>query len=65
MSRHRWIIWIGGGVLGWVAGEMIVTDTLERWLDAGDWSAALPALPALSVAALGWRAQRRRPAPRV
>ena len=65
MTRQRWIIWIGGGVLGWVAGEMIVTDTLERWLDAGDWSAALPALPALSVAALGWRAQRRRRAARV
>jgi len=62
MNRHSWIIWIGGGVLGWVAGEMIVHDTLERWLGASGWSAALPAIPALVVATLGWWAQRARPA---
>jgi len=65
MTRQRWIIWIGGGVLGWVAGEMIVHDTLERWLGAAGWSAALPVIPALIVAVLGWRAQRRRRAARV
>ena len=28
MERFRWIVWLGGGVLGWVAGELAVTDTL-------------------------------------
>ncbi len=23
MERFRWIVWLGGGVLGYVAGEMI------------------------------------------
>ena len=26
MNRFRWIIWLGGGVLGFVAGEMILKD---------------------------------------
>jgi predicted tellurium resistance membrane protein TerC len=62
MNRQPWIIWVGGGVLGWVAGEMIVNDTLERWLGSSGWSAALPALPALVVTVLGWWAQRARSA---
>jgi YjbE family integral membrane protein len=28
MNRLQWIIWIGGGVLGYVAGEMITRDSL-------------------------------------
>ena len=28
MNRFQWIIWIGGGVLGYVAGEMIARDSL-------------------------------------
>jgi YjbE family integral membrane protein len=28
MNRFQWIIWIGGGVLGYVAGEMITRDNL-------------------------------------
>jgi len=28
MNRFQWIIWLGGGVLGYVAGEMIGRDTL-------------------------------------
>jgi len=30
MARHEWIIWLGGGVLGYVAGEMITDDPMVR-----------------------------------
>ena len=30
MERFRWIVWLGGGVLGWVAGELAVNDTFVR-----------------------------------
>jgi predicted tellurium resistance membrane protein TerC len=41
MARHEWIVWLGGGVLGYVAGEMMANDPIvERWLghaaDAAD-----------------------------
>lgn len=26
MSRYPWIVWVGGGVLGWVAGSMMFED---------------------------------------
>src|SRR5262249_21151735 len=33
MARHEWIVWVGGGVLGYVAGEMISDDpVVQRWL---------------------------------
>jgi YjbE family integral membrane protein len=33
MARHAWMIWLGGGVLGYVAGEMITDDPILRgWL---------------------------------
>src|SRR3990172_10178670 len=33
MNRFQWIIWLGGGILGYVAGEMILKDTLVAgWL---------------------------------
>src|SRR5204863_8508384 len=35
MTRFTWIIWLGGGVLGYVAGEMIPNDRVaDRWLGA-------------------------------
>jgi len=56
MNRFAWIIWVGGGVLGYVAGEMILKDDgLDRVID--------PSLPGLGfvplvlgviVFALGW-----------
>ncbi len=36
MDRFPWIVWLGGGVLGWVAGELAVSDTLVRGL-IGSW----------------------------
>ena len=60
MNRWPAIIWMGGGVLGWVAGEMIVREVVHRWLgEANGWSHAAPAIPAVVIAALGWWAQRR------
>jgi YjbE family integral membrane protein len=57
MARHAWIIWLGGGILGYVAGEMITDDPIVRgWLgghaDLVDdpLSIALAAL----IGTLGW-----------
>jgi YjbE family integral membrane protein len=57
MNRFTWIIWLGGGVLGYFAGEMILRDhALERWLGPWpEWLHAGPVLLALVIAALGWR----------
>jgi YjbE family integral membrane protein len=56
MERFRWIVWLGGGVLGWVAGELAVTDALVRAF-IGSWDAilhwALPALFAVTITMLG------------
>ena len=63
MNRWPAIIWLGGGVLGWVAGEMIVREVVHRWLgEANGLSHVAPAIPALVIAALGWWAQRGRAA---
>jgi predicted tellurium resistance membrane protein TerC len=33
MSRYQWIIWVGGGILGEVAGHMMIHDpTVNAWL---------------------------------
>ncbi|MBI3635017.1 MAG: TerC family protein [Candidatus Rokubacteria bacterium] len=66
MNRYAWIVWLGGGILGKVAGEMILEDRFVRgWSWAHGWDRALPGgitvdlhpLPiALGVllAVLGW-----------
>ena len=58
MDRFRWIVWLGGGVLGWVAGELAITDTLVR-ASIGSWDPilhwALPSLLAATAIMLGWR----------
>lgn len=57
MERFRWIVWLGGGVLGWVAGELTASDKLVR-ATAGPWSItllwALPSLLAVTAVILGW-----------
>ncbi len=62
MNRLPWIVWLGGAVLGWVAGEMIAEDQHVRdwgdpWLGSLHWmiSAALAAF----LFALGWWLARR------
>jgi YjbE family integral membrane protein len=66
MSRYPWIIWLGGGILGYVAGEMILKDDLVRGglgkvADALHY--ALPGLLGVLLASLGWwQARSARPA---
>ena len=57
MNRFTWIIWLGGGVLGYFAGEMILRDrALERWFGPWpEWLHAAPIVLALIIGALGWR----------
>jgi YjbE family integral membrane protein len=57
INRYPWIVWFGGGILGYVAGEMIVDDCLVlRWLaDLPILQRLLPVVLALAIAALGWR----------
>src|SRR5437867_2395458 len=56
MNRFVWIIWVGGGILGYVAGEMILDDgSLARFIDhAAPGVALLPLLPGAAIIALGW-----------
>ena len=58
MDRFRWIVWLGGGVLGWVAGDLAITDTLVR-ASIGSWDSilhwALPTLLAATAIMLCWR----------
>ncbi|HEY3098069.1 MAG TPA: TerC family protein [Methylomirabilota bacterium] len=57
MNRFTWIIWLGGGVLGYFAGDMILRDQIvERWIGPRPgWLEAVPVMLALVIAALGWR----------
>ena len=57
MNRYAWVVWLGGGVLGYVAGQMMLEDKIViGWL--GDLAATLhrPAPVALGalISALGW-----------
>jgi len=56
MNRFTWIIWIGGGILGYVAGEMILKDKgLARYIDPSMAGIHLiPLLPAVVVFVFGW-----------
>lgn len=57
MDRFRWIVWVGGGVLGWVAGELAVTDTVVE-ASIGSWQTVmhwvLPALLGGGTTLFGW-----------
>ena len=62
MSRWIWIVWLGGGILGWVAGEMMVTDP---WIHERIGAAAevlhypLPMGLAAVLTTLGWWLSQR------
>ena len=66
MNRYPWIIWLGGGLLGFVAGKMMLEDpAVERWLGALAHVLLYPVAIGLAavLTALGWwfhRAHRRR-----
>jgi len=62
MSRFRWIVWLGAGVLGWVAGEMILKDKMVHgWI--GPWAGFLhwtvSAVLGVALTGLGWWLARR------
>jgi predicted tellurium resistance membrane protein TerC len=58
MNRHVWIIWLGGGILGYVAAEMMLEDpAVSARLGPLEHAASL-ALGAI-VTALGWWLARR------
>jgi YjbE family integral membrane protein len=64
MNRHAWIILIAGGILGEVAGKMIVHDAfIEKRLgevsDVVDWIIRLGL--AGGIVLVGWLTARRRP----
>ncbi len=70
MNRFQWIVWLGGGVLGWVAGEMMVKDKIvhgwiEPWAGVLHWG--IPVVLGVALTGLGWwlarRAQGRAPEP--
>ncbi|HBH02055.1 MAG: hypothetical protein A2W08_17245 [Candidatus Rokubacteria bacterium RBG_16_73_20] len=57
MGRFQWIIWLGGGILGYVAGEMILKDALVAgWLGSVGEALHYPLPLALGgvVTLLGW-----------
>jgi YjbE family integral membrane protein len=65
MNRHAWIIWLGGGILGYVAAAMILEDPMVS-ARLGGFPHALQSAAALAlgaaVAAVGWwRGFERRP----
>jgi len=57
MNRAPWVIWLGGAVLGYVAGDMIVDDdALRSWLgEAGaPFAQIIPIALAMVLGGLGW-----------
>ena len=64
MHRHKWLVALGAGILGWVAGEMIVQDKLvHAYLGAaaGVLERAVPAALGFAFVAAGlWRRRRER-----
>jgi YjbE family integral membrane protein len=59
MTRWPWMIYLAGGVLGYVGGEMIVDDPFaEAWLGHGVLTLAIPIVLAVAIAALGWLGAR-------
>ena len=56
IDRFPIIVWLGGGLLGWIAGSMFVTDSAVLSVLPTAESLHYPAavLGALAVVALGW-----------
>ena len=64
MNRYPWIIWAGGGLLGYVAGDMMLEDPLVgTWLGAVGPALEYPVPGALAAALAGvgwWLARPKR-----
>ena len=62
MNRHAWIVWVGGGILGYVAGDMVLGDPIVATRLGGAARSLEYALP-LGLAAVltgfGWWSARR------
>ena len=57
MNRVPWIIWLGGAVLGYVAGDMILDDEALRLFlgeAATPFTQIIPIALAMALGALGW-----------
>jgi YjbE family integral membrane protein len=62
ISRWIWIVWLGGGILGYVAGEMMVSDAIVRgWLGHAfdEVHRALPIVLSAALTLVGWWLARR------
>ncbi len=57
MNRYAWIVWLGGGILGYVSGEMILKDPIIRRL-LGEATEVLryplPIVLGVVLTAVGW-----------
>ena len=62
IDRFAWVVWLGGGILGWVAGEMLTTDP---WVvstlgpTAGALHQPVKVVLFIAITALGWWLARR------
>src|SRR5262245_10600157 len=57
MNRHTWIVWLGGGLLGYVAGEVLIEDQIVTGWLAGAAQlhpSAVPIALGLMVTTIGW-----------
>ena len=64
MNRYTWIVWLGGGLLGYVAGEMIMEDKgLHAWLGGrvAHFATAVSLGVGVIVTLIGWWEARRKP----
>jgi YjbE family integral membrane protein len=62
MDRFAWTVWLGGGVLGYVAGTMAFEDpAVLRWLGGASALADVVSIAlALVIVAIGWWTERGR-----
>jgi predicted tellurium resistance membrane protein TerC len=62
MNRHAWIVWVGGGILGYVAGDMVLGDPIvatRLGAAARSLEYVLPVALAVALTWFGWWSVRR------
>ena len=50
LDRHQWIVYVGGALLGFIAGELVVTDPALAWLPWMVCRSSIEWLPAFGIA---------------